>query len=229
MDNNIQYRHELKHILLETDVPVIASRLSHVMRLDQNAGPDGCYHIRSLYFDTPEDKALFDKFNGTPLREKFRFRIYNHDHSFIRLEKKIKLYGHGAKMSTALTRDEAIRILKKDTAFLRKSEQALQRDFYIKLKTERLAPKVVVDYTRLAYFCAAGRVRVTIDRNIRASIGSTDLFNAFLPTAPALERGQCILEVKYDGFLPEYIQDIIQSNKCATAAVSKYAACRAFM
>ena len=39
-------------------------------------------------FDNSDDKALLEKINGIPGREKFRIRYYNDDLSFITLEKK---------------------------------------------------------------------------------------------------------------------------------------------
>ncbi|PKM79063.1 MAG: molecular chaperone [Firmicutes bacterium HGW-Firmicutes-13] len=226
---NLKYRNELKHVVTQADALIIKSRLSSMLRTDPNAGTDGRYHIRSLYFDTPEGKALYEKIYGLPIKEKFRLRFYNHGHEFIRLEKKIKHYYKGAKLNTRLKKEEVQNILNGDIAFLRESDQALLREFYLKLKTERLVPKTVVDYMREAYLYPAGNVRVTLDSDIRASINSTDLFDDTLPTSSALDSCLCILEVKFDGFLPEFIQDIIQLNKCTSRAVSKYAACRVYM
>jgi hypothetical protein len=211
------------------DALVIKSRLSWLLSPDQSAGPNGSYHIRSLYFDTPEDKALFDKINGAAIKEKFRIRFYNHDHGFIMLEKKIKHYNKTAKLRQRLTKEEVQKLLSGNFDFLKDAEQALLREFYLKIKTERLVPKTVVDYLREAYFYPAGNVRVTIDSDIKASINSTDLFDADLATAPAIDSGKCILELKFDNFLPEFIQDIIQLNKCTSTAVSKYAACRLYL
>ncbi len=49
--------------------------------------------MRSLYFDTPEDKALWEKVDCVNMREKFRIRYYNGDTSYIVLEKKCKVNG----------------------------------------------------------------------------------------------------------------------------------------
>ena len=38
----------------------------------------------------------------------------------------------------------------------------------------------------------------------------------------------CILEVKYDRFLPDLIRDAIQMDYRQTSAFSKYAACRLY-
>lgn len=210
------------------DALVIRSRLSCVLRTDKNAGPDGRYHIRSLYFDTPGDKALVEKMEGLPLKEKFRFRFYNHNHGFIRLEKKIKHYNKTAKLNVRLDKESVQDILRGNSLFLKDADQPLLREFYLKLRTERLEPKTIVDYMREAYHYPAGNVRVTIDSDIRTSVSSLDLFDAALPNAKAMDSGICVLEVKYDGFLPEFIQDIVQLNKCTSAAFSKYAACRLY-
>ena len=50
-----KYRNELKHVVTMADALVLRSRLSSLLAADKNAGPDGRYHVRSLYFDTPED------------------------------------------------------------------------------------------------------------------------------------------------------------------------------
>ncbi len=226
--NKLKYRNELKHFVTMAGALVIKSRLSCMLLTDRNSGPDGRYHIRTLYFDTPEDRALFEKMEGLPIKEKFRIRLYNHDHSFIRLEKKIKHFTKGAKFGARLEKEEVQNILNGDITFLRQSDQELLREFYLKLRTERLVPKTVVDYMREAYRYPAGNVRVTLDSDIRASISSTDLFDAKLPSAAALGSGICIIEVKFDGFLPEFIQDIVQLNKCTSTPFSKFAACRLY-
>ena len=223
-----KYRNELKHVVTMADALVLRSRLSSLLAADKNAGPDGRYHVRSLYFDTPENRALYEKMEGLPVREKFRIRFYNHDHSFIRLEKKVKHYSKTAKFSAQLTKNQVQDILDGQITFLKDQESALLQEFYLKLKTERLQPKTIVDYRREAHSHPAGNVRITMDTDIRTSISSLDLFDAELPHAAAMDPGTCVLEVKYDDFFPEFIQDLVQLNNCTTAAFSKYAACRLY-
>ena len=89
-------RHEWKHEITYLDMLTIRQRLHAVARPDEHAIA-GKYLIRSLYFDTPSDKALLEKLNGVSRREKFRIRYYNGDTSVIHLEKKSKLGGLGSK------------------------------------------------------------------------------------------------------------------------------------
>ena len=69
----MNYRHEWKHEISQTDRMILLKRLPAVMRVDSHA-INGVYQIRSLYFDTPTDKALYEKIDGVDKREKFRIR-----------------------------------------------------------------------------------------------------------------------------------------------------------
>lgn len=198
------------------------------MKPDPHMGGQGSYLIRSLYFDTPGDKALAEKLTGVDNREKFRIRFYNHDPSFIRLEKKVKINGLTAKFSAPLTMEQCVSVVNGDIGWLRASEHPLLVELYQKLRHSRLRARTIVDYTREAYAFGPGNVRVTLDTSVRTGLFSTDLFNRNLPTIDALGDGIAILEVKYDAFLPEVIQDILQLSERQKLSVSKYALCRMY-
>ena len=219
------YRHEIKHEISRADMLVLQSRLPHLMQADAHA-KDGRYFIRSLYFDTPSDKALREKIDGVDRREKFRIRFYDNDPSFIRLEKKSKLSGLGTKDNAAMTKDEVLSVIAGDTAWMAETDRPLIRELYAKMKNELLAPKTVVDYTRQPYTYLPGNVRVTLDYDIRTGLVSKDIFNPDLPTVP-VAGSPIILEVKWDGFLPEVIRKAVQVD-VREQAYSKYAACREY-
>lgn len=98
-------RHEWKHRINVEDLILLRQRLRLLAKPDPYA-VGGCYHIRSLYFDTPSDKALREKLDGVNGREKFRIRCYNRDFSLIHLEKKSKRNGLGRKEKVRLTPDQ---------------------------------------------------------------------------------------------------------------------------
>ena len=226
--NNIKYRHELKHYINLDECAILRSKLGTVMRRDVNTGTDGSYLIRSLYFETPNDKALMEKISGVDNREKFRIRLYNCDDSYIRLEKKIKVNSMTAKFSVPLTKEQCSNILNGNIEWLKASDNSLLRELYEKMQHQQLKPRTIVDYLREAYVFAAGNVRVTIDKSIKTGLNSTDLFNKNLPTVETLDGRMAILEVKYDAFLPEIISDIIQLGERSKISVSKYALCRMY-
>ncbi|SFA83108.1 polyphosphate polymerase domain-containing protein [Clostridium frigidicarnis] len=223
-----KFRHEMKHYINMCDYVAISNRLRKIMHLDKNANSHREYKIRSLYFDNLRDKVLMEKINGINRREKFRIRFYNDDYSFIRLEKKSKINGLCNKVSEKISVDQCERLIKGDINFLNDSEKPLFVELYSKMKGDLLKPKTIVDYTREAYIYPVGNVRITFDKSIRTGINSTDLFNENLPTIGVVDSRCIVLEVKYDEFLPEIIQDIIQTNNRRATAISKYAASRIY-
>ena len=71
-----------------------------------------------------------------------------------------------------------------------------------------LQPSVIVEYDRNSFVHQFGNVRITFDRNIRASF-QVQSFNQAPLCLPVLEAGKHILEVKYDDILPNYIAVIL--------------------
>lgn len=226
--NQPEYRHEYKHAINTLDYHTLRQRLRPVARLDPNAGTDGRYHIRSLYFDNDDDKALREKLYGLPNREKYRIRLYNGTEDLIRLEKKSKTYGLCNKQSATLTRLQAEQILSGDFEWMPHTGNGVLTEFYSKLRCQRLRPKTIVDYWREPYIYPYGNVRITFDSDIKTAAYGTDLFDKGLPMFDTGEPGVLLLEVKYDNFLPDIIRDLIQTNARHSHAFSKYAACRIY-
>ena len=221
----MDFRHEVKHEISPADMFIIRSRLNAVAYPDPHA-KDGKYFIRSLYFDNLYDKALMEKVNGLSRREKFRIRYYNGDTSVIHLEKKSKVGHLGNKLSASISAREAQSIVDGDIAWMENSEFPVVRELFNKMKTQGLMPKTIVDYTREPYIFPAGNVRVTLDYNIRSGMRCTDFLNPDCVTVPISES--ILLEVKWDGFLPDIIRDAVQLEDRREGAFSKYEACRMY-
>ena len=222
----MEYRHEWKHEINQSDMITIRQRLRAVAKPDIH-GVQGKYFIRSLYFDNFSDKALREKIDGVNCREKFRIRYYDFDTSVIHLEKKSKWNGLGNKQSADLSEEEVQRILDGDIAWMKTCERPLVQELFSKMYSQGLMPKTIVDYTREAFVYPPGNVRVTLDYNIRTGMRSVDFFNPDCVTIPAGDA-PIILEVKWDGFLPNIIRDAVQLEGRHSAAFSKYAACRIY-
>jgi len=222
----LQYRHEYKHELRYPDLLAIRPRLAAIMQPDPHA-VGGKYRIRSLYFDTPRDKALREKLDGVNLREKFRIRCYNGNYDVIHLEKKSKRGGLGTKASAPLTAQEVRRILDGDLDWMLESGRPLVQELYCKMRYQNLRPKVLVDYTREPFIYAPGNVRVTFDSDIRTALSCTDLLDPDCPTIPA-GGAPILMEVKWDAYLPDIIRDAVWVPGRRASAFSKYAQCRIY-
>jgi hypothetical protein len=221
-------RHELKFIISETDYLWLRDRLAAFMPLDSNADPaTRSYHIRSLYFDDPEDTALFEKADGDDYRQKFRIRTYKSTGDIV-LEKKSKVIYYTAKESAGMTKEQCQAVLAGDFQGLFPSDNTLMLEFYAKLRTRALKPKVIVDYVREAYLYPSGNVRITFDRELRSGNYSVDIFSDRTSPLPVMEPGTMVMEVKYDSFFPPHIKALIQGLSGQRLAVSKYVLCRRY-
>ncbi|NLY21530.1 MAG: polyphosphate polymerase domain-containing protein [Tissierellia bacterium] len=222
---SMKMRHEFKHIINFHDSLVLESRLRKILKADANSNAHGEYRVRSLYFETPNDRALMDKINGVNRREKFRIRYYNDDLSFIRLEKKVKINGLCNKQSELMSKDEVESILLGEYDFLLHSNKKLFNELYSKMNGQLLRPKVIVEYMRKPFIYPVGNVRITIDYDIRTGIHNLDFLNTESTLLNAADE-YGVFEVKYDEFIPEFIKKLIHLDFRPTSAYSKYAVAR---
>lgn len=169
MNTQDHYRHELKYHINYSDYLALNSRLRPFMQKDYHTNENGKYLIRSIYFDNYRDKALKEKINGIAKREKFRIIYYNDDFSFITLEKKMKINNLCIKFAEKITEEQCNQILCGDMSWMVEHKSELIKEFYVKLKTQQLRPRVLVSYIREPLIFKAGNVRVTFDSQIRSS------------------------------------------------------------
>lgn len=225
--NLVKLRHELKHRIAPWEEPALSQRLQKLFDHDRHAGADGTYQITSLYFDTPYDSALREKLDGVNRREKFRLRYYGTDTAFIRLEKKFKINGLCGKRSALITQEQTRRLLAGEFSFLLEAEVPLFVELYSKIQGKLLRPKTIVRYNREAFLYAPGNVRITLDRNIKTALSSTDFLNPNGVFISASEPST-VVEVKYDEFLPDLVRQAVQVPDRQASALSKYALCRRY-
>ena len=219
-------RHEFKHYINYADILQLRSRLPLIMEMDEHSTSKAGYVVRSLYFDNYADKALFEKINGVDNREKFRLRLYNGNFSLILLEKKSKSNGLCYKNSAPISAEVCEDVINGDYSSLNQPDQPLLVEFYAKLKYQQLRPRTIVEYTREAYIMNAGKVRVTLDHHIRTSNQPAFFLSSSYPGFSLPDA--CILEVKYDQFLPEVVRSITALSSRPTTSFSKYAVSRIF-
>jgi len=217
-------RHEHKFYINHADYFQLRSRLRVIAKADKNTDENGGYKIRSLYFDNYADKAVMEKQAGVNRREKYRIRYYNDNTEFIRLEKKSKVNTLTYKISTPITKQQCESLLLGNYECLKNENRPLMIELYSKIQTELLRPKNMVDYEREVYVYPTGNVRITFDKNIRMSNSTGQFLNPDSVTIPSANA--FILEIKYDGFLPEVIRNILQIDRRMQTEFSKYVVSR---
>jgi len=217
-------RHELKHIINEADCAHLRTVLRAVAKPDEYAVTENGYTVRSLYFDNYRDKAMVEKLSGLSRREKFRLRYYNGDTSFIRLEKKSKANRLAYKEETPVSAEQCAQVLAGNYDCLKLPDSPLLMELYTKIHYQNLRPRIIVEYQREAYTYRAGNVRVTFDSQIKMSSSVTGFLKPNLATVPATYM--VVMEIKYDGFLPDIIRSVVQISSRNQTEFSKYVIAR---
>ena len=220
-------RRELKYMINQGDYLILQQRLSKLFSHDLNAKNEGEYHIRSIYFDAPNDKVLREKIDGVNRREKFRLRMYNLNTSYIRLEKKTKESVVSHKQSARLTKSQVKQLLQGNLEWMRSSDNELILELYSKMNRQFLKPKTIVDYIREPFVYTPSNIRLTLDREIRTGLLSIDFLNPKQTTIQTFET-YALLEVKFDAYLPDIVKHAIQIVGRQQTAFSKYAICRKY-
>ena len=210
---NRVFREEKKYLIGMAEALQRSHLLGQVMREDPHNGVHG-YRIRSLYFDTVYDEDYHEKLAGIETRRKIRLRCYDPAAGYAMLEMKQKQGASQLKRSLRVTREDARRLITGDYTPLLQSREAFAAECY--------GPKAIVEYDRKAFIAKENKIRVTFDSRIVATESSFDLFDARLNMAPVLAPGAVVMEVKYNGFLLDYIRRMINTVDQSELSVSKY-------
>lgn len=214
-------RQEKKYLVNIAASHVLCRRLGTIMMEDKHNGAEG-YRIRSLYFDTLDDGDYRDKVDGMELRRKIRLRNYDPRADFAMLEMKQKEGAYQRKRSLPMKRKEAKELLAGNYAPLLQYSEPFAAECYGLMSRMCYRPKAVVEYRRKAYVAKENKIRITIDREMIATEACFDIFSEHLCQYPVWDAFHGVLEVKYNGFLPSYIKDLVSSINCSEISVSKY-------
>lgn len=223
-----KFRHELKYLISTAEMQLLRNRVCCLLKPDVHSGPGGIYSIRSLYFDDYQNRCFYENENGVDPREKFRIRIYNHSSEKITLECKRKECGKTLKTSCPLTVAQTLVLIEGKILPDLENQPPLLRRLTVEMLTRKMKPVVIVEYDRVPYVCKNGNVRITFDTNISTSKAIGSFLDPVIQKCPVLMRGQQLLEVKYDEYMPDPIYRSMQLGDLQQTAFSKYYICRKF-
>lgn len=222
MQNLTVSRSELKYFISNHQCAALVGRLKHVLKPDMHSIPGAGYYIRSLYFDSFDDKCLFEKQAGTMYRRKFRIRIYDTNAHSAKFEIKNKWNNQIFKESATITRESAKKIIEGEYDELLAYKNPILNKVYIEFVQNHYKPAVVIDYDRDAYMSDFFNLRVTMDKNLRSNNTDFDIFSSDMHTIPVILEGKQILELKYNECLPDYVRGVLQPGSFERSAISKY-------
>lgn len=223
---NEVFRQEKKFLINQLQLYRYSRQLQKLMIEDPHNGGDG-YAIRSLYFDSLDDRDFQEKEDGVELRRKIRLRNYGPDSGFALLEMKQKQGAMQKKRSVRLKREDARRLTRGEYGVLLSYEEPFAQECYAVMGMHAYLPRAVVEYRRMAFIAKENKIRVTFDHHIIGTEAHYDIFDRQLLQYPALDPGLAVLEVKYNGFLLSFIKDMLRECDSSELSVSKYCLSRA--
>ena len=168
----------------------------------------------------------FEKVAGVEVRRKIRLRIYDPDGDFAMLEMKQKQGANQLKRSLRLSRVDAVCLTKGDYSPLLRYEDPFAAECYGLMHSRCYRPKTIVQYNRKAFIAKENKIRVTFDSHLVSTESCFELFSPRLVMNPVLDQSAVILEVKYNGFLLDYIRRMINGVDRSELSVSKYVLAR---
>ena len=218
-------REEKKFLINIEDFLRLSHKLDQVMIQDEHNGVHG-YIIRSLYFDTVYDRDYFEKAAGTEVRRKMRLRVYDPNADFAMLEMKQKQGNSQFKRSLRVNREDGASICRGDYSPLLKYGEPFAAECYGMMTARCYRPVTIVEYHRKAFIAKENKIRVTFDNQIVATESCFDIFSPRLNMNPVLDKFDVVLEVKYNGFLLDYIRRLLSDVDRSEISVSKYVLAR---
>lgn len=219
-----KYRNEWKYCCSAYNLEQLRNRLCCVLEHDKHSDDKGLYTVRSLYFDDIRNSCAMAVNAGASKRFKYRLRYYGDDINTLHLELKEKVYGRCHKSSCAISSEQFDMLIKGEIWDLFwNTNNNLLKKFCIDIATKGFSPKVITEYEREAFVEPNLNVRVTIDRNIFASLDLENFLKGNYQDKQFLQpKGMHVLEVKFDDFIPKYIHQLVNMIGIIQTSFSKY-------
>lgn len=214
------FRSELKYWISYSDSLLLQTELDQLLMPDPYSEA-GSYRVKSLYFDSINQKDYVEKLEGVERRKKIRMRIYDEDTDQVKLECKQKVGALQHKESLLISRKDAVSCMEGDYGRLLDYSEELAWRLYCDMTLGCYRPAVIVEYERYAYMYSEYNTRITVDSHVRSCETVLDLFDRQLPWMHTIED-MVILEVKFNETLIEPIKRILSKYRLTNVSVSKY-------
>ena len=208
---NVVLRQEKKFLISQDKMYQLSHQLANIMSMDTHGTSQG-YMIRSLYFDSYDDRDYVEKCDGVELRRKIRLRNYGPEMDFAKLEMKQKQGPLQKKRSLKLSKEDSLRLISGDYSVLLQNDSAFAQECFYMMNQYQYRPKTVITYQRKAFVAKENSIRVTFDHHIKATETNYNIFDPDINENYIMDPYLAVMEVKFNGFLLSYIKDVI--NKC---------------
>lgn len=229
-------RYELKYLIRREQAENLVATLQARMTLDSYAGERGVYPITSLYYDTPDYKAYWDKIDGQRSRRKVRVRVYGlqtvtpDTPAYLEVKQRINTLMRKRRVALpyqqAIAFDDFPELAEARTGAGQPSgDAALLQEVYYLYRTLQLRPTCIVTYDRMAFEGDEHYpdLRVTLDSNLRGRIHDLSLLSTgSAANQRVFDPAYIVLEVKANGNVPGWLAQLLAAQRCTFYRISKY-------
>lgn len=210
-------RKEMKYMLSTQTLAAI----KHAMRGHMQEDDYGLSTISNIYCDSPDDVLVRRSMEKPVYKEKLRLRSYGacSPQDTVYLELKKKFDGVVYKRRLPLRLEEAMAYL--DHGVYPQQDSQVLREIDYAVRTWNLAPKLFVEYDRIAFFGVEDKeFRMTFDFNIRSRAHALR-FDSHAPCTPLATRPYALLEVKAAQAMPEWLTRTLSTYAIYPVSFSK--------
>ncbi len=226
-------RRELKFIIRTDQMQPFVDDILPFLNRDSHTGKASFYRNNSLYYDTADYQAYWQKIEGLKHRRKLRIRIYGdhvlkpEDECFVEIKERIE----------SAVRKRRIIVPYKDAKILcskgcinadlvGEEDQPVVDEIAHLVLLLRLQPACLLRYDRTAFNGHPDydpSLRITLDTNCRARIHDID-FSSSTPEEMKffLSPQLCILEIKADDRVPYWLVEKLHQHRFVLRKISKY-------
>jgi hypothetical protein len=228
-------RFEHKFFISDDLALAVREALRDQLELDAHtpAGSVRGYKVHSIYFDTPTLNLY--QFTRAGLQERFKLRVRYYDQQpegLAFVEVKEKRSGQTYKWRFQADKQFAAGVLggqrsrQIDEALCNGGNHLALAEFCRRQDALRAAPKLIVTYEREAFNSRdEASVRITFDRRITANAFGRDSAWRVPPYGVNVGGLSVVLELKYSGELPAWLQEIVARFGLNRTSYSKFAEC----
>ena len=198
-------RKEIKYLISYSEYKQIQRIIETCMKKDVNSNQGGTYKVKTIYFDNYLHEVQKNKKDDINAVNKYRIRMYNNKENNIFLERKTNENGYIKKIKEKIAKMDVVNILEGRYKEILEEKPSLKTEIYLNIILKQLRPILLIEYERIAFVDDVSGVRITLDSNIN----STTECSKFFGKLETRSNNKYILEVKYNKYIPEYINNII--------------------
>lgn len=228
-DRLIVSRSELKYLLILPDRLRLLKALDTLLIPDAYGDYSG-YNVRSVYFDGIDNQDYTGKLIKKDFQKRVRLRVYNPNDQTAKFEIKKKWSHSQIKESVVVTRADAKQMLEGNFEVLKNYDDPTAQLGYEICSAMTYRPVSMVEYKRRAYTHPQFSTRITLDSDLRYRNWTYGLFDDCDQNYHQVtDLTETILEVKYEGFLLPYVQDVLASLDLKPCPISKFGSSRSLL